>query len=75
LLSSTSCFVVPRIERTGPVKTFADFVDHVPTSCAFRAEVEEMKHAPAKSSDCVKDDDIVVVNRTSVVIQDGKGTN
>lgn len=48
-----------RIERTDPVKTFADFVDQVPTSWALRAETEEARHAPAMSSDCSETEDIV----------------
>lgn len=60
VLSANSGSPVPRIERTGPVNTFADFVDHVPTSCVVVAETDA-RHAPAISSDCRENEGIVVV--------------
>jgi hypothetical protein len=42
-----------RIARTGPVRTFPDFVDHVPISWgSIAADAEDARHAPAISSDC-----------------------
>ena len=39
--------------RTGPVRTFADFVDHVPTSWAsIAAKMGVVSNAPARSRDC-----------------------
>lgn len=41
-----------RSEHTGPVKTFPDLVDHVPTSCEFMAKDDEEKSAVARTRDC-----------------------
>jgi len=47
-------------KRTGPVMTFADFVDHVPTSwLSIAAVAEEIRHAPASRSDCREREAIV----------------
>lgn len=55
VLAANSERAVPNLEHTGPVNTFADFVDHVPTSCvSIVAPAVQIRHAPAKSNDCSK---------------------
>ena len=57
----TFSLLVPRIERTGPVNTFADFVDHVPTREALMAVVAVKRYALARSNDCRESEAIVVL--------------
>jgi hypothetical protein len=62
-MSLPTIHVVAALKHTGPVRTLADFVVHVPTSCGSMAMAVtvEIKYAIAASSDLNEGESIVMV--------------
>lgn len=55
----TPSLLFQELKRTGPVKTFADFVDHVPTSWVLMAVAEERRYAPAINNEFEENEGIL----------------
>ena len=64
-----------RIEHTGPVTTFPDLVDHVPTSWgSIWAFAVLMRYAPARSKDCKAEGAIVLCcSESARILEVGRG--